>query len=139
MSMRIPIAGLIIAALSACATPPQTCSSEWVEWKSEKILKRFTNQNLSDVRRLKAFAEQLETGDIGPLTALRIPAMIEDFKGLASAFEDTALPDLNAALGQCDSAQELVPAFTTFLRREGVGDDVLEWVDLLATFAVDTT
>ncbi|MCF6329355.1 MAG: hypothetical protein L3J02_06110, partial [Henriciella sp.] len=83
------------------------------------------------------FPETLEDGNAGPMTMLRIPAMIEDFKTLATEFEHVALPELNAAIDQCGSAEKLIPAFTSFLRKEGVGEDVLEWVELLGAFAVD--
>jgi len=132
-------AGLIgLAMLSACATTPEPCTSEWVEWKSEKVLKRFALSNYSEVKRLRDFSQTLRADDIGPLTALQIPGMINDFKELASDFEDDVLPELNAAVEQCGSVQALAPALTDFLRDEGVGEDVLEWVELLTVIAIDT-
>ncbi len=126
-----------LAALSACATAPEPCTSEWVEYKTEKVLTSFARQNYGEVRRLKSFAATLEGGDVGPLTAMRIPSMMNDFKKLASSFEDVALPQINAAIDQCGKPEELVPAFTAFLRKEGVGENILEWVEVLGTLAVD--
>ena len=132
-------AGLIgLAMLGACATTPEPCTPEWVEWKSEKILSRFALTNYSEVRRLRDFSETLQEDDIGPLTALQIPGMIEDFKVLARDFEADVLPALNAAVDECGSVQALAPALTQFLRDEGVGEDVLEWVELLTVIAVDS-
>lgn len=132
-------AGLIgLAMLGACATTPEPCTPEWVEWKSEKILKRFALANYSEVRRLRDFSETLEGGDISPLVALQIPGMIEDFKVLANDFEADVLPALNDAVDECGSIQALAPALTQFLRDEGVGEDVLEWVELLTVIAVDS-
>ena len=129
-------AGLIgLAMLGACATTPEPCTPEWVEWKSEKILTRFALANRSEVNRLRDFSETLDGDDISPLVALQIPGMIEDFKGLANAFEADVLPALNAAVDECGSVQALAPALTQFLRDEGVGEDVLEWVELLAALA----
>jgi len=131
-------AGLVgLAMLGACATTPEPCTPEWVEWKSEKILKRFAIANYGEVKRLRDFSESLQEEDIGPLTALRIPGMIEDFKVLAHDFEADVLPALNAAADECGSVQALAPALTQFLRDEGVGEDVLEWVELLTVIAVD--
>lgn len=132
-------AGLIgLAMLGACATTPEPCTPEWVEWKSEKILKRFAYANYGEVKRLRDFSEDLRSDDIGPLTALQIPGMIKDFKALAEDFEADVLPALNDAVDQCGSVQALAPALTEFLRGEGVGEDVLEWVELLTVIAVDS-
>jgi hypothetical protein len=132
-------AGLIgLAMLGACATTPEPCTPEWVEWKSEKVLKRFAYANYGEVKRLRDFSEDLQGDDIGPLTALQIPGMIQDFKALAEDFEAVVLPALNDAVDQCGSVQALAPALTEFLRGEGVGEDVLEWVELLTVIAVDS-
>lgn len=129
-------AGLIgLAMLGACATTPEPCTPEWVEWKSEKILTRFALANRSEVNRLRDFSETLDGDDISPLIALQIPGMIEDFEVLANNFEADVLPALNAAVDECGSVQALAPALTQFLRDEGVGEDVLEWVELLAAIA----
>lgn len=136
--MKIKASLLTMALLGACATTPEPCTPEWVEWKSEKVLKRFAFANRSEVNRLRNFSETLQADDIGPLTALQIPGMINDFKELAGEFENSVLPELNAAVDQCGSVQQLAPALTTFLRDEGVGEDVLEWVELLTVIAVDS-
>lgn len=136
--MKIKASLLAFLILGACATSPEPCTPEWVEWKSEKVLKRFAVANYSEVRRLRNFSETLQGDDIGPLVALQIPGMINDFKALAADFETIALPELNAAMDQCGGIQELAPALTSFLRDEGVGEDVLEWVELLTVFAVDS-
>ena len=138
MNIRTVAASLILIGVTACATTPEPCTPEWVEWKSEKVLKRFAVANYRAVNRLKDFSENLEADDIGPLTAFQIPAMIEDFKELASEFEKRVLPELNAAIEQCGEPRRLIPAFTAFLRDEGVGEDVLEWVELIGTLALES-
>lgn len=135
---RMASAIALTAMLSACATGPEPCTPEWVEWKSETVLKRFAISNYREVSRLRDFSKTLQQDEISPLVALQIPGMIEDFKDLANRFEDSALPELNAAAAQCGSAQELVPAFISFLRDEGVEEDVLEWVTVLSAFVVDS-
>ena len=129
---------LSAAFLAACATTPEPCTPEWVEWKSEQVLTRFALANRSEVNRLRTFSEDLKSDNIGPLTALQIPRMIDDFKDLAKSFEENALPALNAAADQCGGLQTLAPAFTTFLRNEGVGEDVLEWVELITVLAIES-
>ncbi|MEL6860536.1 MAG: hypothetical protein AAGL11_01760 [Pseudomonadota bacterium] len=136
--MRLTAMMASAAMLAACQSTPEPCTQEWVEWKSEKVLKRFALNNYSEVKRLRDFSETLEEDDIGPLIALQIPAMIEDFKELATNFETSVLPELNAAADLCGGAQELAPAFVAFLRDEGIGEDVLEWVELLTVIAIET-
>lgn len=137
MRTRLTIMLASLAALSACTTVPEPCTADWVEYKTEKVLKRFAVGHYGEVRRLKSFSNKLEGGNIGPLTALKIPGMIEDFKGLATDFERVAMPELNAAIDQCGDPQTLIPAFTGFLRQEGVGEEVLEWVEFLGTFMIE--
>lgn len=126
------------ALLGACATPPEPCTPDWVEWKSEKILTRFALANFSEVKRLRDFSQKLQGDSISPLLMLQVPDLIEDFKGLASDFEKDVLPALNDAVEQCGSVQKLAPAFTAFLRDEGVGEGVLEWVELLTVIATES-
>lgn len=126
------LAATALVGLTACATvEPEPCTAEWVEWKTDRILNDFARANSSELRSLRNFANTLEDGNMGPMTAMRLPGMIEDFKDLAEDFENRTLPELNAAVNQCGTPQKLIPAFTTFLRKEGVGEDVIEWVEFI--------
>ena len=137
--LRLTMAFASLAALGACATmEPEPCTSEWVEWKTERVLTSFARSNYGEIRRFKTFSETLEDGNIGPMTAMKIPGMMKDFQELAKSFERRVLPELNSALAQCSAPQDLIPAFTAFLRKEGVGEDVLEWVEVLGAFVVET-
>lgn len=126
------LAATALVGLTACATvEPEPCTAEWVEWKTDRILNDFARANSSELRSLRNFANTLEDGNMGPMTAMRLPGMIEDFKDLAEDFENRTLPELNAAVNQCGTPQKLIPAFATFLRKEGVGEDVIEWVEFI--------
>ncbi len=131
--MRTPLfISFALFGLSACASlEPDPCSPDWVEWKTSQILVTFTQSNVSDLDRLRQFSQRIGDGDIGPLTALRMPEMIELFKDLALSFRDEALPQLNAAAAQCGSPKVWLPAFTEWLEREGLDTTILEWVALL--------
>lgn len=132
MTGKSLIAATFLITLTACATmEPEPCTAEWVEWKTDRIFTDFARANSGELRSLKTFAKTLENGKMGPMTALRMPSMIEDFKDLAEDFETRTLPELNAAVNQCGTPQQLIPAFTTFLRKEGVGEDVIGWVELI--------
>jgi hypothetical protein len=137
--LKLTVAFASLAALGACASmEPEPCTSEWVEWKTERVLTNFARSNYSEINRLRKFSQTLEGGNVGPLTALKIPGMIEDFKELAEGFERKVRPELNLAVDQCSDPQKLIPAFTGFLRKEGVGEDVLEWVEVLGAFVVES-
>lgn len=137
--MRLSRLAAVSAAvlLASCATSPEPCTPEWVEWKTEKVLTNFSLAHYSEVNRLRRFADALQD-DPGPLTLLQVPSMIEEFKSLASEFETDAWPALQAAASACGSVEALAPAFISYLEKEGVGEDVLEWVELLAAFAVQS-
>lgn len=130
-------AALGLTTLAACTTTPEPCTAEWVEYKTERVLKSFAASNYGSVRRLKSFADTLEDGNVSPLTAMKIPGMMKDFQKLAASFEDVALPQINAAIDQCGQPERLVPAFTNFLRKEGVGEDVLAWVEVIGNLATE--
>ena len=71
--MRLTAALFGLAMLSACATTPEPCTPEWVEWKSEKVLKRFAVSNYSTVSRLRDFSQTLNEDEMSPHIALQIP------------------------------------------------------------------
>ena len=123
---RIVIAAVTLATLSACATQPEPCTPEWVEWKSEKVLKSFAFQNRGFLRDLKKLDGQLDSP--GPLMALRLISLADDAADVFENFEDKVLPELSAARAQCGSVEKLMPAFTNFLRDEGISEDALKWV-----------
>ncbi|MBU4063884.1 MAG: hypothetical protein KKF90_18715 [Alphaproteobacteria bacterium] len=90
------------------------------------MLRRFAVENrdlVTDLRRLKR-----EDGDIDPVQAILLAAKADDLRRFASSFERIIIPELQSAYDQCGKTAEFVPAFTEFLRREGVSDEALEWV-----------
>jgi hypothetical protein len=56
MKLRALCAALLVAtSLGACATAPEPCTTEWVEYRTDRILKRFAGENrglVSDLRQL---------------------------------------------------------------------------------------
>ena len=52
----------------------------------------------------------------------------DELKDFATSFNDTVLPELQAAVDQCGGQEEFVPALTEYLKGEGVSDDALQWV-----------
>ncbi|MEO0548480.1 MAG: hypothetical protein AAFZ91_01070 [Pseudomonadota bacterium] len=136
MSFQKALIGALLFFVSACATvTPEPCTAEWVDWKTDSILDEFAQSNRGELRRLSNFSEDLQANATSPLTAFRLPGMIEDFQTLAADFEGRVLPEVNAALEQCGSAETLIPLFTQLLRREGFSEEVLEWTVFLGAIS----
>ena len=132
MTKHLALAFVGLAILGACVTrEPEPCTSEWVDYKTDRVLDKFARINSDEIRRLKVFGNTLNSGDVSAFAALQVPTMIKDFQTLATSFESIAMPELNSALGQCGTVESLVPAFTGFLRDQGVSENILEWVEFL--------
>jgi hypothetical protein len=127
MTLRAFCASLaVLTTLGACATAPEPCTTEWIDYRTEKVLKRFATQNrglVSDLRRLTR-----QEGEIDAVQAILLAAKADDLRRFASSFETIIIPELESAVGQCGKDTKFVPAFTDFLRKEGVPEEALEWV-----------
>ena len=126
--MKTKFAAILIglACLTACASvEPKPCTAEWVDYKTDKVLKKFASNNrgmINDLRRL-----QNADGDVDPFLAMQLLSKKNQIERFADTFQTIVVPELQAAVDQCGDA-ELIPAFTEFLRNEGVGDATLQWV-----------
>lgn len=131
------LAGVAVAAatLTACVTQPDPCTPEWIEWKTDQVLERFAYSNLDTIRALRRVSGDIENP--GPLLAIQLATLADNFTDLASDFDRIVLPELNDAVALCSRPQEFMPAFAAFLRDEGVGEDVIVWVEALGYVAMD--
>ena len=129
---------MAITSLSGCASiEPEPCSAEWIEWKSERVLHKFARQNRGLVRDLRKFSKNME--EPSALQMLQMASRIDDFKKLAVSFEKTVLPELNAAAAQCGDPATFIPAFTQFLRDQGVEEEMLKWVTTFGAIAIEAS
>jgi len=126
MTPKIALASLGLAALAACASmEPEPCTAEWVDYKTEKVLNKFAKSNrgmIDDLRRLQG-----KDGEIDPFVAIQLASKTKQIRKFADTFQTIVVPELESALDRCGDA-ELVPAFTEFLRDEGVSEETLQWV-----------
>ncbi len=126
LKLKLAILSLGLASLAACASvEPKPCTAEWVDYKTDKVLKTFAAKNrgmINDLRRL-----QNADGDVDPFVAMQLISKKKQIERFADTFQTIIVPELEAAVDQCGDA-ELIPAFTQFLRDEGVGEATLEWV-----------
>lgn len=126
MFIRSVLAAMTLAALGACATQPEPCTTEWVQYRTDRILGQFAMENrglVNDLRRLTR-----EDGKVDPVQSILLAAKAEDIQRFARSFETVVVPELNSAIQQCGRNENFVPAFTEFLRKEGVPDASLQWV-----------
>lgn len=127
MTFRAAFAALALAtALGACATAPKPCTAEWIDYRTEQILRRFAMENrglVSDLRHLTK-----KDGDIDAVRAILLAAKADELRRFANSFNTIIIPELKASVGQCRDDENFVPAFTEFLRKEGVSEEALEWV-----------
>jgi hypothetical protein len=126
MFIRSALAAMTLAALGACATQPEPCTTEWVQYRTDRILGQFAMENrglVNDLRRLTR-----EDGKVDPVQSILLAAKAEDIQRFARSFETVVVPELNSAIQQCGRNENFVPAFTEFLRKEGVPDASLQWV-----------
>ncbi len=127
MKRRLAALALCLLPLAGCATvEPEPCTAEWIDYKSDKILHRFASENRGLINALRRLAE--DDGDVDPLAAMALMGKTEKLRKFAYSFNDIVLPELEAALDRCGRQEEFVPAFTSFLKKEGVSDEALQWV-----------
>ncbi|WP_158085778.1 hypothetical protein [Henriciella aquimarina] len=124
-----------LATATGCATQPDPCTPEWIEWKTDQILTRFARSHSGTVQALRDISGQVESPNA--LTAIRVATMIDDFEALAQDFDRIVMPELNDAIRLCGEPRNFVPAFSEFLRREGVGEDVIGWIEAIGYVAME--
>lgn len=126
MKLRALCAALLVStSLGACTTAPEPCTTEWIDYRTDRVLKRFAYENrglVSDLRNLLR-----ADGEVDPVQAILLAAKAEDLRDFATSFERIIIPELESAVGQCAGKPEFIPAFTGFLRKEGVSEEALEW------------
>jgi hypothetical protein len=127
MTPRLTALTLFLLPLAACATvEPDPCSAEWIDYKTDKILRTFALQNrglLNDFRRLAR-----EDGDVDPFAAIALARKSDRIQTFADSFNRTVLPELEAAVAQCGRHEEFLPALTSFLQEEGVSDEAISLI-----------
>ena len=130
--MRAFVAAVAALSISACATQPDPCTPEWVEWKSEKVLKSFALEHRGFLRDLQKMKGQFDSP--GLLAVARIARIADEASEVIEDFREDVVPELEQAYKLCGSAEKLMPTFTKFLRDEGIDDETIKWIEGLAAF-----
>ena len=126
MKMRLTLAAMAFAFLGACATQPQPCTPEWIDYRTTRILSKFAYENRGLVNDLRQLTRA--DGRVDPMRTVLLAGRSDELQTCYRSFNTIVVPELNSALQQCGRHENFVPAFTEFLRREGVPEASLEWV-----------
>lgn len=127
MTPRLTALTLFLLPLAACATvEPEPCSAEWIDYKTDRILRKFASENRGLINDFRKLAR--EDGDVDPFVAVALARKSDRIQTFADSFNRTVLPELEAAVDQCGRHEEFVPALTSFLQEEGVSDEAISWI-----------
>lgn len=127
MSPRLAAIAVCLLPLTACATrAPEPCTAEWIDYKTDKVLRQFAMQNRGLINDFRKLAR--EDGDVDPFIAMSLARKSSQIQTFADSFKTVILPELDAAVAQCGDTPEFVPAFMDFLRKEGVNEEAITWI-----------
>ena len=127
MSPRLAALAFSLLPLAACATmEPEPCTAEWIDYKTDKVLHKFASENRGLINDFRKLAR--EDGGVDPLVAFTLSRKSAQIQKFADSFNRIVLPELEAALDRCGRQEEFVPAFTSFLQKEGVSDEAISWI-----------
>ena len=116
-----------LAPLAACATNvPEPCTAEWIDYKTDKILRKFALQNRSLVNDFRKLTR--DGGDVDPFVAISLSRKSDEIRKFADSFNTVVLPELEAALDECGRHPEFAPALSDFLKEEGVSEEAISWI-----------
>lgn len=131
-------AAAILAApiLASCATMPEPCTSEWFDWKTERIIGDFVYSHRDQINRLRDVAPTMfgpEGGleQIAPTSMLVLTAIgaVE----LALDFAKDTWPEISDAVAECSAPPRASRLFADMLRREGVDERAVRAIEGLGS------
>jgi hypothetical protein len=126
----IIFASFAAITLGACATEPEPCTSEWYDWKTERIVADFANDHRGDLTELKdtvaRFTGPTDTslGNIATTASIVAKATV-----IGASFLGDAFPEIKQAVGQCGTAPTATRFFASLLRREGFDERAVKAVE----------
>lgn len=127
--------GLVVcgALLAGCASlEPEPCTPEWVDYKTDRILDPFVREHRGEIKTLRDLSGQME--DPGMMATLRLVSKAGAIGEMVRDFSDTMVPEIRAAVAQCSEPRQASELLVTMLEKQGVGGDVIAWVETLGGF-----
>lgn len=121
---------LSLGTLVSCASmEPEPCTAAWVDWKRDQILDDFTDEHRSAIRSIRRISDDLR--DPTMLSPMRIASAADEIRAMADTFANRTLPEVRSALSQCSTTTNGAKLLADLLRREGVDEETLAWVEAL--------
>ena len=132
MIRSLAVAVLSFPLLSACATAPEPCTAEWVDWKTERIIGQFVVDHRKEIGELRDVAPIMfgpEGGleDIAPTSMMVLTAI--GALDLALDFANDAWPEISDAVSECATSPNASKLFGEMLRREGVDERAIKAIE----------
>ena len=103
-----------------------SCTQEWVEYKTDRILGEFASENRGLINDLRRITDS--EGELNTFATMRLMSRTDDLQNFADSFQNVVIPELELALVECGQSDQFAPALTGFLRDEGVDEQALQWV-----------
>ncbi len=133
---------LALPVLAGCNTMPKPCTSEWFDWKTERIIGQFAYEHRSEIGRLRDIAPTLlDTGGgsskLAPTAVLVLTAV--GALQLAVDFGQDAWPEVQSAVSECSAPPQAARLFGDMLRREGVDERAVRAIEDLGVMVDSLT
>lgn len=119
-----------LVGVSGCASlEPEPCTPEWVDYKTDQILDPFVRRHRQEISTLRDLSGELDNP--GLMTTFRMVGQAEAIAEMAQDFNETTVPEIRAAVAQCSAPGQASDLLVAMLEREGVGEDVVAWIETL--------
>lgn len=141
MMKSIAAAMLALPVLASCATTPEPCTSEWVQWKTEGIIGKFAVEHGDEIGKLREIAPIMfgpEGGleDIAPTSMMVLSAI--GALDLVLEFGADAWPQITEAVAECAAEPDAAYLFAGMLRDQGVDERAVKAIERMGNL-VDFT
>jgi hypothetical protein len=123
---------LALPVLASCNTMPEPCTSEWFDWKTERILGSFAYEHRDEIGRLRDVAPTLLEAGGGPDRLAPTAVLVLTAVGalqLAVDFAQDAWPEVQSAVSECAAPPQAARLFGDMLRREGVDERAVRAIE----------
>jgi hypothetical protein len=128
MKRQLMFAALAGVLASACASTPEPCTAEWIDWRKDRLLRDFARSHLGDIRTVREFSSAF-SGDERKPSVLELAQLAPRMIVLVGEFAKAAEPEVRSVYQQCGTGPRTSQLFADLLRREGVDDDVVAAIE----------
>ncbi|MEZ5936612.1 MAG: hypothetical protein R3C52_00160 [Hyphomonadaceae bacterium] len=128
----LAVLGAALPVTGCASLEPEPCTQDWVDWKKDRILSAFARDHVGDIGFVRDISDVLDSGQPSGVIALRLAAAAPRVGRLVTDFTDRAVPEVRSAIAQCGTGPRAGELFADMLRKEGVDENTLAWVQTLS-------